>query len=301
MSTQASTAAAITTAPKHQDLRDIIKNSVAEIGKALPSHMTPERVVRIALTAISTNPELAKCTPQSFMGSLFVLAQLGLEPIAGRAYLLPFNNRRKIGNDWKTFPEVQAVIGYKGYVELFYRHDAALAIDMQTVFEGDEFSYEYGTNANIKHKPSMRERGNAIGYYAIAKLRGGASIFRYMSIEEAMEHGKKHSKTYDAKTGTFYASSPWAKEQDAMCMKTVLLQLSKMLPLSVELQRAIAVDETSRDFRDGVKSAIDLPETTDWTPAVEQPAIEQQVKNVDDVARKNWGDDPKLSPGMAAQ
>ena len=298
MASQTATAVAINNAPKAQDLREVIKNSVVEIGKALPAHMTPERVVRIALTAISTNPELAKCTPQSFMGSLFVLAQLGLEPIAGRAYLLPFNNRRKVGNDWKSFPEVQAVIGYKGYVELFYRHDAALAIDMQTVYEQDEFSYEYGTNANIKHRPAMKERGKAVGYYAIAKLRGGASIFRYMSIDEAIDHGKKHSKTFDAKTGTFYASSPWAKETDAMCMKTVLLQLAKMLPLSVELQRAIAVDETSRDFRKGIQSAIDLPVTTDWQPA----AQEAETKSMDEIARENWGDDkPKISNGMAAQ
>lgn len=296
MASQTATAGAIMSAQKPQDLREVIKNSVVEIGKALPAHMTPERVVRIALTAISTNPELSKCTPQSFMGSLFVLAQLGLEPIAGRAYLLPFNNRRKIGNEWRSIPEVQAVIGYKGYVELFYRHDAALAIDMQTVYEQDEFSYEYGTNASIKHRPAMKDRGKAVGYYAIAKLRGGASIFRYMSIDEAMEHGKKHSKTFDQKSGQFYASSPWAKEQDAMCMKTVLLQLSKMLPLSVELQRAIAVDETSRDFRDGIKSAIDLPVTTDYTPN------ETETKSVDDIARENWGDEPiKLSPGMAAQ
>jgi recombinational DNA repair protein RecT len=49
-----------------------------------------------------------------------------------------------------------------------------------------------------------------------------------------------------------------------MCKKTVLIQLSKLLPLSVEIQRAIQVDETSRSYRSGINDALDLPDTTDW-------------------------------------
>jgi len=280
---------AVATKDSPKDLRDVIQNSVKEIGKALPAHMTPERVVRIALTAISTNPKLATCTPASFMGSLFVLAQLGLEPIAGRAYLIPFNNKRKIGNEWKTIPEVQAVIGYKGYVELFYRHEAALAIDMQTVYANDEFSYEYGTMAHIKHRPALRDRGPAVGYYAIARLRGGASIFRFMSKEECLEHGQKHSKTYDKTNKAFYQDSPWAREEDAMCQKTVLLQLAKLLPLSIELQRAIAIDETSRDFRSGITEAMDLPVTTSYDEPEQK--TEQPKMLTDAEVKEVWGDD----------
>src|SRR5208282_5581851 len=93
--------AVATSRPVHP-LKVLLEKSVKEIGRALPTGMNPERVVRIALTCITQNPQLAECTPESFMGSLFVLAQLGIEPIAGRAYLLPFNNKRKYGNDWKT-------------------------------------------------------------------------------------------------------------------------------------------------------------------------------------------------------
>jgi len=37
--------------------------------------------------------------------------------------------------------------------------------------------------------------------------------------------------------------------------------------LSIEMQQAIQVDETSRDFRKGIDSALDLPVTTDWQEA----------------------------------
>jgi len=254
----------LATEQKPVGLRGLIKQSMLEIKDALPSHMNHERVARIALTCIRLNPELANCTPESFLGSLFVLAQIGIEPIAGRAYLLPFNNKKKIGNEWKTAKEVQAIIGYKGLIELFYRNDAALSIDTQTVYANDDFNYEYGTDSFLKHKPTMNERGDVIGYYAVAKMRGGASVFKYMSKDECMSHGRNHSKTFNNKTDKFSEYSPWTKEPDAMCKKTVLIQLSKLLPLSVEIQRAISVDETSRHYRNGIKDALDLPDNTEW-------------------------------------
>ena len=253
----------IQAAPQAHPLKVLLDKSVNEIGKALPQGMSPERVVRIALTCISQNPELAQCTPESFIGSLLVLSQLGLEPIAGRAYLLPFNNKRKVVENgqevWKTKKECQALIGYKGLAELFYRHDSSLSIDFQVVKENDTFEYQYGTSPFLNHIPKRSDRGNTIGYYAVARLRGGASLFRFMTVEECMSHGRDHSKTYDKKTGAFYDASPWKTDPDSMCLKTVLIQLSKLLPLSVEMQKAISVDETSRDYREGVQDAMTLP------------------------------------------
>lgn len=250
-------------------LTQLIQKSAKELGKALPSHLSPERLVRIALTCIRLNPELSRCTPESFLGSLFVLAQMGLEPIAGQSYLLPFNNKRKVGSEWKTIKEVQAVIGYKGLISLFYRHENALSLDMQTVFENDNFSYQYGTDSTLVHKPALKNRGEVIGYYAVAKMKGGASIFRFMSKSDVLEHAKKHSKSYDG--NNFQSFSPWAKEFDSMAMKTVLIQLAKLLPLSVELQKAISVDETSRTLRPGIDDTMDLVDVTNWEEVTEEP------------------------------
>lgn len=256
-------ALATTTAPK--GIQELIRSSADELGKALPEHMRPERLVRIALTNIRLVPDLALCTSESFLGALFTLAQVGLEPVHGRAFLLPYNNKRKQPDgSWKTVKEVQALIGYKGLIELFYRHESALSIDMQTVHANDEFDYQYGTDSYLRHKPSLKDRGEVIGFYAVAKMKGGGSVFRFMSKSDALDHGKKHSKTWDDKAKTFNQYSPWSKEPDAMCMKTVLIQLAKLLPLSIEIQKAIAADETSREYRSGISDAMDLPTTTNW-------------------------------------
>ncbi len=241
-----------------ETIQSLISNEAPEL------HLNKEMLTRIALTAIRLNPQLAACTPASFFGSLLVLSQLGLDLVNGQAYLIPFVNKRKIGNDWKSFKEVQFVAGYRGYISLFYKHESAVSIDAQEVCQNDNFSYEYGTNSFLKHKPALKDRGDVIAYYAIAKMKDGGVLFKVMSKDECMEHGKLHSKTFDRTTNQFYSASPWSKEPDAMCRKTALLQLCKMLPLSIEFQKAIMVDETSREYRKGIDNALDLPDNTDW-------------------------------------
>lgn len=244
---------ALASVTPQQTLQELIEKSAKEFKRALPTHMRPERLVRIALTCIRQTPGLTQCTPNSFVGALLVSAQLGLEPMAGRAYILPFFNS-KTG---KT--EAQFLVGYKGLADLFYRHEKAVQLNWGIVKKNDEFEYEYGTQAKLRHKPAMGERGETIGYYVIAELQGNAKPFMYMSAVDCMEHGEKHSKTYSQKDKAFYPASPWAKEPDAMCLKTVLIQLAKLLPLSIELQRAISADETSREYREGIDDALDIP------------------------------------------
>jgi len=271
----------------------MIQSAAKELGRALPNQMKPERLVRIALTCIRLNPELMKCTPESFMGSLFTLAQLGLEPVAGRAYLIPFNNNRKIGGEWKSVKECQAVIGYKGLVDMFYRHEKAVLLSWAVVHEGDDFKYSLGTDAYIKHTPVQTERGKVLGYWVLAKLANGGQAFHYMTHDACMEHGQKHSKTWDKEKKSFHSSSPWAKTPEAQCLKTVLIQLAKLLPLSIEMQTAIGADETTREYRAGIDSALDLKDNANWeeeaidvTPtatekAPEAPKAQEAVKQAE--------------------
>jgi recombination protein RecT len=273
MSTSEQTRVALQSVAPQKSLQDMIIASAKELGKALPEHLRPERLVRIALTCIRTTPKLAQCSQESFLGALFTAAQTGLEPVAGRAYILPFfNSRQKPDGSWHKVMEAQFVVGYKGLADLFYRHEKAVQLDWGVVREGDEFDYQYGSDAFLKHKPRLGNAGAPIAYWVQALLANGGKPFRVMSHEECMAHGRDHSKTWSKKDGKFYDDSPWNKEPETMCLKTVLIQLSKLLPLSVELQRAINVDESSRDYRDALRNGLDSPSATTWkdTPEVEQ-------------------------------
>ena len=70
----------ISTETKKVDMATFIRNQIDELGKALPSFITPERFVRIAVTSMRLNPKLAECSQMSILGALFQSAQLGLEP-----------------------------------------------------------------------------------------------------------------------------------------------------------------------------------------------------------------------------
>ena len=238
------------------NIASMIRQSTRDLGDALPQHMRPERIVRIALTTLRLNPKLYECKPASFLGALFQSAQLGLEPnVEGQAYIIPYG-----GN-------AQFQIGYKGYVELFFRHQSALSLDMQEVYENDNFDYEYGTNSFLKHKPALTDRGMVIAYYAVAKLKDGASVFKVMSKEDCIKHGKKHSKAF--------SSGPWATDIDAMCKKTVLIQIMKLIPKSIEIQQALAMDGTVKTKID-VDMAV-IPDETEWQSKIDTSSVDGGV------------------------
>ena len=48
-------------------LMSLIDRMRPEMARALPRHVTPDRMARIVLTAVRTNPNLAECTPASFL------------------------------------------------------------------------------------------------------------------------------------------------------------------------------------------------------------------------------------------
>lgn len=276
-----------------RDIPTLIRKSVEELGKAVPSCMSAERLCRIALTTVRLNPKLAACTPESFLGALFQAAQLGLEPnVEGQAYLIPYKNTKYINGKKQKVDEVQFQIGYKGYIELFYRHGAALSIDMHTVYENDIFEFAYGTQPFLKHCPTLKNRGEVIAYYAVASLKNGGSIFKVMSKEECIEHGKTHSKCYISMEWSdlencyiplenphFAPDSPWAKDPNAMCKKTVLIQLAKLLPKSVELQKALSMDATTKSKID--LDMFNISDETNWDDIPKLPEETSQNKNVD--------------------
>lgn len=213
-------------------MKAYITRMKGEIAKALPSVMTPERFTRIVTSAISTTPQLAQTTPQSFLGAMMTAAQLGLEPNTplGQAYLLPYKNHGRL--------ECQFQLGYKGLIDLAYRSGQVTIIQAHEVRENDEFSYSFGLEPTLHHVPARGDRGNVICYYAMFRTKDGGFGFEVMSREDVEAHAKRYSKSYG---GSF---SPWSTNFDEMAKKTVLKKCLKYAPLKSDFVRAVASDET---------------------------------------------------------
>ncbi|QKW10982.1 recombinase RecT [Streptomyces sp. NA04227] len=226
-----------------QPLSQFVQEMRGELARALPQHLTPDRIARIALTELRRVRHLAECTRASFGGALMTCAQLGLEPggALGEAYLLPFFNK-----DARVY-EVQLVIGYQGMIKLFWQHPLAAGLDAQVVYADDEFTYAYGLDPVLRHVPSMAaDRGQPVAYYAVARLKNGGSAFVVLSPGD-IEAVRRRSKARD--------SGPWRTDYDAMAKKTAIRQLFKLLPKSSELAQAVAHDGMVR--RDATADGID--------------------------------------------
>jgi recombination protein RecT len=214
-------------AAKAPTVPDLLQQHKAQIAAALPRHMTADRMARIAMTELRKNPELMQCCPYSFMGAVVQCAQLGLEPGGGlgHAYLVPFFNSKS------KKKEVQFIPGYRGMVSLARRSGQVVSLHAHAVYEGDLFDYELGLEEKLKHKPAMPRKADAkiLYVYAIAHLKDGGHQFTVMSADEVNRIAKN--------------TGPWKDHYEEMAKKTAIRRLFKLLPVSVEMERAVGADE----------------------------------------------------------
>jgi recombination protein RecT len=257
------------------DLRTQIMDTTAQFQLALPRGFEATQLVRDALTCLRKTPELARCDSQSVLGGLMSAAQLGLRPaVLGQCWLLPLWNR-KAGHH-----QAQLIVGYQGYVELAYRSNRIGAMDAHIVYANDEFDVEYGDRPRLKHRPALREHGDAFGYYATARLIPKASKFEFMTREECEDHRDKFAMA-KRKDGTIIG--PWRDHFDQMALKTTVLKLAKLMPKSPELIMALSVDGGVRVDPTPKADPADVTEIVDGeileepTPALSQAAVESAL------------------------
>ena len=232
--------------PVVASVQSLLAANMQAIRSALPKHMTPERMARVAFSTVQRTPALLKCSPHSLVAAIVEASSLGLE-IDGRglAYLVPYGDRATL------------IPGYKGLMDLAYRSGKVTSIYAETVHEHDEFEYQLGTNPRLVHKPSLNGRGARIAVYAVAQIKDGDPAFVVLGSDE-VEKVKRASK------GAGKPDSPWKQWEDEMWKKTAVRRLCKYLPLSPEMQRAVALDEqadagSSQDLASGI---IDLEPST---------------------------------------
>ena len=235
-------------------LKDLLDKAKTSIAAVLPKHLTPDRLIKVALVACSRTPKLLECTPSSVLQSVMTAAELGLDPSGalGSAYLVPYGNTCTL------------IVGYRGLIDLARRSGEIESIEAHLVHAADLFVCEFGLNPRLVHTPDfdVEDRGPVRLVYAVAKLKGGGYQVEVMSFAE-IERIRKRSKAGN--------SGPWVTDWNEMARKTVVRRICKYLPLSVEV-----ADTLSREDRaetGGPVAALDISEI----PAAEEaPSGEPQ-------------------------
>lgn len=262
--------------PRISTVRGLLKRMEPEIRRALPKHMDADRMLRLALTAIRTNPDLLACTSESLMAGVMDAAQVGLEinGLLGHAYLVPYRNRRE------GISEAKCLVGYKGFILLGRRSKQIETIEAHAVFEEDDFDYQYGSSAFLKHIPARgQKRGPLVGAWAMTRFKGSAHPqFEFMDRDE-IEARRRRSRQAD--------KGPWVTDYPAMAVKTLYRQHSKIWPLS-PIERGMIETE------DLIEAGVELPpsEPTDLdAPVLESPPT-RSSQIADALEGKTLAEDP---------
>lgn len=235
------------------DLQSLLRKSWSRMAAVMPREMNPDRMYQLAVSTINTTPKLAECSSASVLSCLMKCSALGLEPSAvdglGRAYILPFHNK-KTGKHEATF-----ILGYKGMIDLARRSGEIESIESRSVYEGDEFEFEFGLNEKLRHVPCASDRSDkALTHvYFIAKFKDGGHYVDVMTKAEVDEI-RKRSKSAN--------QGPWVTDYEAMARKTVVRRAFPYLPVSIEAKSAVAADETTGGYDDifsGIEPIISEP------------------------------------------
>lgn len=221
-------------------VRQALEKMKPQMAMALPRHITPERLCRVAMTAIQQTPKLLDCDRMSLYSAIMRAAQLGLEPdgVLGQAYLIPFKD------------QVQFIPGYKGLIDLARRSGEVSNIIAKEVCENDDFRIAWHEDVPFHHEQVKRGiRGEVIGFWALARFKDGGFHWDYMTVEEVNEirdnsSGYKQALKYakrDNEGNITFMNSPWFNHYIEMGKKTVIRRIAKYLPMSV--QKASMVED----------------------------------------------------------
>lgn len=212
------------------------------IRGVLPHGINPDKFIQTALSSYNRTPYLRECTPESVIIELIKCAEIGLVPntALGHAYLVAYNNNKKVGNQWVTQKEAQLQIGYKGFIYLACRSDFFASVDAREVYAADIFDLTYTPEPVLVHKPYLgSEKGPTTHFYAYGVTRSRTTLLEMMTREQV-----ERIRDLTTMKGKDPKLTPaWANYPDEMSKKTVMKRLLKDQPLGELFARAMEIDD----------------------------------------------------------
>jgi recombination protein RecT len=233
--------------------RDIDKMR-GEFSKALPGHITADRFIRTAQTAIAMTRNIQNVkNPQSLLSACTKAAADGLI-LDGReaALVVDYNG------------EVQYRPMMRGLLKLAYQSGEIKDLVVEVAREEDQFDYSpTRCGEPIVHTINLKKpRGEVFAVYARATFHNGGVVHEVMTIED-VNRIRDRSDAYKAFKAGKIKSTPWSTDWSEMARKTVFRRLSKYLPSSTD--KASFHEAVERIDDDFSFDQADAAETT--TPA----------------------------------
>lgn len=219
---------------------DTVNNMESEFARALPKHIPSERFTRIAVSAVNSNPELLSpdIDRRSLYAAVMKAAQDGLVIDGREAALVTFKGKN--GTTAQYLPMVAGVM--KKMRNSGEISNISTGLVYRNEYDHGRFKYVKGDTESLTHDPILfEEKGALIGVYAVVTLKDGNKVRAFMDKQQ-IEKVKAVSRSGSSPHG------PWVKWYEEMAEKSVLRKVSKLCPMSSDLDRVFQNDDETNDL-----------------------------------------------------
>lgn len=242
------------------EVKQSLRNMQGEFQMALPPHIPAEKFMRVAVTAVQTNPDIVlKCDRQSLYAAFMIAAQDGLLPDGREAAVVPFKGKAK-------YMPMVAGICKKA------RNSGEISVlNAKSVYSKDEYeSWTDEKGEHFKHVMARGDRGEYLLTYAYAITKDGGLFFEEIDATE-MDKIEKVSQGNN---------TPWKGPfRDEMRRKSAIRRLAKhRLPSSTDLDEAVRSDDEFYDLKNVSPTTVGPGEPKRLTAL-----IEGETQNADTV------------------
>lgn len=281
---------------------DSVRKMEGEFKLALPAHIPSDRFTRIAVSAINGNPDLLAndIDKRSLYSSVMKAAQDGLVVDGREAALVTF--KTKTGKAVQYMPMVAGIM--KKMRNTGEIATISYGLVYQREFDEGRFEYVKGDSESLTHKPILfGDKGDFIGVYAVVTLKDGSKIREFMDMGQ-IEKVRAVSRAAKSEYG------PWTKWFEEMAAKSVLRKVSKLCPMSSDIDAMFKREDEDNGFdpetgeiheekpakRSGTRAAAKVKDAAAATmkAAVDEGLIDQPADNatiIDDAAYSAAGED----------
>lgn len=220
---------------------DQLRAREGEFAAALPPHIPVARFMRVVMTAIQRNPDLANADRTTLFNSALMAAQDGLLPDQREGALVIYNTKVKRNGSDVWIKAVQWMPMIAGILKKVRNSGELSSIIARVVYAGDKFrNWIDDEGEHIEYEPGENADLNIVRCaFAMAKLKDGSievEVLRPADIEKIRAVSKSKDK------------GPWVDWWEEMAKKSAIRRLAKRLPVSTDLDDVVRRDNDLYDF-----------------------------------------------------
>lgn len=267
----------------------------------LPKNFDVNKFMATLSLEVQKNEKLGQCTNLIEVAKDVASFGLIIGGLAGQSYLIPFNEKYKDGNSWKSRMVAKLIIGYKGYITKLEEAGYFVEAEIVTKEEVEQgcFKEIRGSQTQILHTPirkGIRTRENIALAYCVIRHKENPPVVAVLSKEEIEEmatteqwiEGANNKKEKVRGLGNVWQGKQRATDYGQMCIKTVIRNAVKKVNL--QIANEMSAYEGTRDSEIVVekqepKIINDLPKIQFDEEEIEVELTPEQQKELEEAEK----------------